>query len=274
MFLDKSYCVGPSEPAVRDITIGEALAEAADEFPDRIALMAGVAEFAGRRQWTYAELYQQSLKVARALLTRFQPGERVAVWAPNIPEWVMMEYGCALSGIILVTVNPSFQSDEVKYVLTQSRSAGIFLLPEFRGNPMFHHLESIRDDCPELREVLRFDEWDAFINSGANPTVALPEVKASDACMIQYTSGTTGFPKGALLHHRGLVNNGAHTADRMGVPADGVYMGYMPLFHTGGCVCSVLGCLAKRASMLLMEIFDPGLALELMETYRAIPCWV
>jgi fatty-acyl-CoA synthase len=100
-------------------------------------------------------------------------------------------------------------------------------------------------------------------------SLALPEVGPTDACMIQYTSGTTGFPKGALLHHRGLVNNGAHTVERMGFPAGGVYLAFMPLFHTGGCVCGVLGCVAKHGTMLLMEMFEPGLALELMEAYGA-----
>ena len=264
-----SYASGPTEPAVRDITIGQALAEVAGEFPDRAALVAGVPDPAGRRQWSYRELYDDSLTVARALRSRFEPGERVAVWAPNIPEWVLMEYGCALAGVILVTVNPSFQSDEVAYVLKQSRSAGIFLLPEFRGNRMLHHLEAVQGDCPELRHVIRFDQWPAFMASGSDASIGLPEVSPDDACMIQYTSGTTGFPKGALLHHRGLVNNGAHTADRMGLGEGGTYMGYMPLFHTAGCVLAVLGALGKRSTLVLAEMFEPGLILELMETYKA-----
>jgi len=252
------------------MTIGQALAEAAAECPGQVGLVAGVADPAERQEWTYAELYQQAQAVAQALLVRFEPGERIAVWAPNIPEWVLMEYGCALAGMILVTVNPSFQADEVAYVLKQSRSAGIFLMTEFRGNPMLRHLESVRDECPELREAVLFDQdWSRFIEEGAGSTRELPEVKASDPCMIQYTSGTTGFPKGALLHHRGLLNNGAHTADRMKVPEYGAYLGYMPLFHTGGCVLVVLGGLAKRCRLVLMEAYEPGLVLELTETYRA-----
>ena len=269
MTLIESHAVGPHEPAVRDITIGQALAEVAAECPQRLGLVAGVADPAERRQWTYAELYAQSLTVARALRARFESGERVAVWAPNIPEWILMEYGCALAGVIMVTVNPSFQSDEIAYVLKQSRSAGIFVLPEFRGNRMMRHLEAVQDDCPELREVIRFDEWEAFMESGVDESIKLPEGLPDDPCMIQYTSGTTGFPKGAMLYHRGLVNNGAHTADRMGVTEGGTFMGYMPLFHTGGCVCVALGTLAKRATLVLAEIFEPGLVLELMETYRA-----
>jgi fatty-acyl-CoA synthase len=269
MSLSMSHATGPAEPAVRDITIGQALAEVAAEHPDRIALLSGDHDPASRRHWTYAELQQQSLAVAQVLLKRFEPGERVAVWAPNIPEWILMEYGCALAGIILVTVNPSYQADELAYVLKQSGCAGLFLVPEYRGNRMLHHLEAVQADCQALREVIRFDEWAGFMASATEDATALPEISPSDACMIQYTSGTTGFPKGALLHHRGLVNNGAHTQDRMKLSEGGVVMGIMPLFHTGGCVLAVLGTLAKKSTLVLVETFEPGLVLQLMETYRA-----
>ena len=268
MTLDQSCAKGPVRPAVRNITIGDALREAAAASPDRTALIQGVADSGARRQWHYKELLEEAERVARALLTHFEPGERVAVWAPNIPEWVLMEYGCALAGVILVTVNPSYQAEELAYVLNQSRAAGVFLLPEFRGNPMAKHLDAIRGDCTELREVVYFSEWDAFLGSGLRERV-LPAVSATDACMIQYTSGTTGFPKGALLHHRGLVNNGAHTAAIMGLRDAGVYMGIMPLFHTAGCVLAVLGAVSTKATLVLVEQFEPGLVLELMETYGA-----
>lgn len=265
----QSYAVGPDAPAVRDITIGEALAEAARSAPDQPALTVGSPDPAARRTWTYAQMYDEARSVARALLQRFEPGERVAVWAPNIPQWVLLEYGCAMAGVILVTVNPSYQASEVAYVLGQSRSAGIFVLPEFRGNRMLEHVRAIQGECPELREVIPLDGWEAFLASGADDSTALPEVRPGDACMIQYTSGTTGFPKGALLHHRGLVNNGAHTADRAGIEPGGAHMGYMPLFHTSGCVLAVLGALSARARLVLVEMFEPGLVLELIETYRA-----
>lgn len=268
MPLDQSCTEGPSEPAVRNITIGDALREAATANPDRIALIQGVPDPAVRRRWRYDELLGETERVARALLAHFEPGERVAVWAPNIPEWVMMEYGCALAGVILVTVNPSYQAEELAYVLNQSRAAGVFLLPEFRGNPMASHLDAVREDCVNLREVVYFTEWEAFLDKGL-PETTLPAVSASDACMIQYTSGTTGFPKGALLHHRGLVNNGAHTTAIMGLSDGGVYMGIMPLFHTAGCVLAVLGAVSTKATLVLVEQFEPGLALELMETYGA-----
>ncbi len=236
--------------------------------PDRVALIAGVPDKANRRQWTYAELYAQSLRTARALRTRFEPGERVAIWAHNIPEWIMVEFGAAMAGVILVTVNPGFRSNEVEYVLKQSRSAGIMVVTEFRGNPMLATAQALISRCPELREIIAFDRWDAFLESGDIAKPELPKVRSTDPVMIQYTSGTTGFPKGALLHHRGLVNNGAHTADRAGIPDGAVQVTTMPLFHTGGCVCCVLGALARRATQVLVEAFEPGLVLELMDTYR------
>lgn len=120
MVLTVSHAVGPSEPEVRAITLGALLAWAATTTPDRVALVAGLPDPAQRRQWTYTELYEASVRTAHALLRRFEPGERMAVWAPNTPEWIMMEFGAALAGLILVTVNPGFRGHEVEYVLNQS----------------------------------------------------------------------------------------------------------------------------------------------------------
>jgi fatty-acyl-CoA synthase len=247
MALTESYAVGPADPPVRDITLGRLLAEGAEAVPDRIALITGIPDPDERRQWTYAELYADAERAAHALRTRFEPGERVAVWAPNIPEWVMLEFGCAMAGIVLVTVNPAFRSHELEYVLNQSRSAGLFVVPEFRGNPMMATAEEVHPNCPDLREIITFDRWDEFIADADEFDGELVEPEPSDAVMIQYTSGTTGFPKGALLHHRGLVNNGAHTAERMGVSEGCVWVTTMPLFHTGGCVCCVIGADVKSA---------------------------
>jgi fatty-acyl-CoA synthase len=267
--LTMSHAAGANEPAVRDITLGDLLQWAAETTPDRIALIAGVPDKANRRQWSYAELYAQALRTARALRTRFEPGERVAIWAYNIPQWIMMEFGAAMAGVILVTVNPGLRSAEVEYVLKQSRSAGVLVVAEFRGNPMLATVQALRPRCPELREIICFDRWEAFLAAGDLAKPELPIVRSTDPVMIQYTSGTTGFPKGALLHHRGLVNNGAHTADRAGIADGAIQITTMPLFHTGGCVCCVLGAVSKRATQILVEAFDPGLVIELIGSYRA-----
>ena len=268
MPLTLSHTRGPTEPPLRDISLGALLAWAAETTPDRLAPIAGVPDPAARRQWTYAELYAQSLRTARALRALFEPGERVAVWAPNLPEWVMLEFGSALAGVVLVTVNPAFRAQELEYVLKQSRSAGVFVIEDFRGNPMHATVQQVAPHCPELRHVIRFDAWQDFLACGDAADIVLPTVKSSDPVMIQYTSGTTGFPKGALLHHRGLANNGAHTAQRMGIRDGAVWITTMPLFHTGGCVCCVLGAVSVRATNVLVEAFEPGLVLELFDTFK------
>ena len=276
MPLTLSHATGPTEPPLRDITLGELLAWAAETTPERIALIAGVPDPAARRQWTYAQLHTQAQRTAKALRARFEPGERVAVWAPNLPEWVMMEFGCALAGLVLVTVNPAFKSHEVEYVLKQSRSAGVFVVDAFRGNPMHSTVQALAGQLPDLRHIVRFEQWAQFLAEAETDLVAngevagltLPPVRSTDPVMIQYTSGTTGFPKGALLHHRGLANNGAHTAERMGVPDGAVWITTMPLFHTGGCVCCVLGAVSRRCTQVLVEAFEPGLVLELFGAYR------
>lgn len=263
-----SCATGAAEP-VRDITLGELLAWAAATTPDRVALIAGTADPAARRQWTYAEFHAQAQRTARALLTRFEPGERVAIWAANVPEWLLLEFGVAIAGLVLVTVNPALKAGEVEFVLKQSRAAGILVMESFRGNPMRATTHAVATRCPALREIISLDEWDAFLASGDGADVTFPAVRASDAVMIQYTSGTTGFPKGALLHHRGLVNNAAQVTARMGVADGDVLLGVMPLFHTGGCVVNMLGSLGNRGTLVLVEAFEPGLVLELTARYRA-----
>src|SRR5947209_16135706 len=136
MALTTSYWPADWSEPVLETTVGQILRAAASATPDATALVAGVPDPAQRRRWTYADLLRDSEAVARALLARFQPGERVAVWWPNLPEYVLLEFGAALAGIVLVTVNPAFRDKELAFVLGQSRSSGLFLVPEFRGNAM------------------------------------------------------------------------------------------------------------------------------------------
>jgi acyl-CoA synthetase (AMP-forming)/AMP-acid ligase II len=211
---------------------------------------------------------EESECAARALLERFSPGDRVAIWANNIPEWVVLELGAGLAGVTIVTVNPALRAEELTHVLRQSRADGIFLVPEYRGLAMAEMLEGSRRELPTLREVVSFVNWQEFCASGS-PTRTLPTVDPGAAAQIQYTSGTTGRPKGATLHHRGIVNNARLCMlDRLG--ADGlVFVSPMPLFHTAGCVMSVLGTIACRGTLVLAPYFDPGLMLELVEAEHA-----
>ncbi len=267
MKLTESYYPADESSPVLETTVGSILREAAADSGDMIALIEGIENPDERRTWTFAELLADSERIARALVHRFAKGERVAVWAPNIAEWVLMEYACGLAGVVLVTVNPSYQPQELKYVLEQSRSAGVFYLPNFRGNNLSDHLDSVLPDLTEMREVVSFDDLDEWV--AATPDgIKLPEVSPDDPVQIQYTSGTTGFPKGAFLHHRGITNNARHFAERLGVEPGGGYVNPMPLFHTGGCVLAVLGSIQGRATLVQMEMFEPGLMLELIETYE------
>src|ERR1700730_5292481 len=152
--LSESYYPADQSEPVLDTTVGGILRDAARAAPDQIALIGGHPDPAMRRRWTYAELLDAAERCARALLGRFAPGERVAVWAPNVPEWEIVEFGAALAGLILVTINPAYKPGELKYVLEQSSAAGIFLLPEFRGNPMAQSLQDVRPDLPQLREAI------------------------------------------------------------------------------------------------------------------------
>lgn len=255
-----------SEP-ILETTVGDALRQAAAIWPDQLALVEGVADPAARRRWIFAALLADGERVARALLARFRPGEHVAVWAPNSPEWLLLEYGAALAGLTLVTVNPAYLAAELTHVLRQSRAVGLFLAPEYRGRSLLAVAAAVRPGLPLLRDVIPLTEWSAFIASG-NPAQALPAVTPDDVAQIQYTSGTTGFPKGALLHHRGLINNARLYARRLGAIPGDVWLNIMPLFHTAGCVMQTLGPLTTGGMQVLPPGFDPGLTLALIEAER------
>jgi acyl-CoA synthetase (AMP-forming)/AMP-acid ligase II len=266
--LSTAYWAADESRQVVDMTVGDLLRAAAADAPGATALVAGTADPGGRRRWTYRELLEESEQAARALLGRFEPGERVAVWANNIPEWVLLELAAALAGITIVTVNPALRAGEVAHVLGQSGSTGVFLVPEYRGTSMRQLVEEVRPSLPALREVVSFADWEEFAASGA-PARQLPEVRPLDPAQVQYTSGTTGMPKGAVLHHRGIVNNARLYTDRVGLPAGSVYVNPMPLFHTAGCVMAVLGVLVVRGTLVLLPEFEPGLMLALAESERA-----
>jgi fatty-acyl-CoA synthase len=266
--LAESYWPADTSEPVLETTVGGVLQAAAKALPDGLAMVAGVPDPAARRRWTYGELLSDSERVARALLGRFRPGERVAVWAPNIPEWILLEFGAGLAGMTLVTVNPAFRPAELKHVLGQSNSAGIFMVPEFRGNPMAQSVEQVRAELPELREAISIDGWEDFLASGS-ATETLPDVSSDDAAQIQYTSGTTGTPKGAILRHRSITNNARFFTSLTGFVEGETYVNPMPLFHTAGCCMGVLGTVQSRTTHIPVVAFEPGLVLELIESYRS-----
>jgi len=268
--LTTSYWPADTTEPVLDTTVGGVLRAAGAADPSALAMVGGLPEPADRRRWTYGELLAEAEQAARALTQRFAPRERVAAWAPNLPEWVILEYAAALAGLVLVTVNPALRPAELAYVLNQSGASGIFLVPEYRS-PMAKFLDEVRPDVPALREVVLFTEWDEFLRTAPPPADAtLPDVQADDIAQIQYTSGTTGFPKGAQLHHRGLTNNARFYSQRIGLRPGEVYVNPMPMFHTSGCGMGVLGVVQSRAVLVPVQAFDPALMLELLETERSV----
>jgi acyl-CoA synthetase (AMP-forming)/AMP-acid ligase II len=268
VLLEASYWPAERTEAVLETTCGGVLRAAAEGAPDVVALVAGVPDPAGRRRISYAELYAEAERVARALLGRFAPGERVAVWAPNSPQWVVLQFGAALAGMTLVTVNPLYRAEELRYVLAQSQVAGVFLVPEVRGVSTVDILAEVRPQLPALRDSVLFTDWAEFCASGS-PTQLLPEVDPGDPAQIQYTSGTTGVPKGAVIHHRGFTNNARHVAAQLQLAAGEVLVNPMPLFHTAGSGCCTLGPMQAQATQVLMPFFDPALLLALIESERS-----
>jgi fatty-acyl-CoA synthase len=267
--LTESYCPAQTDEALHETTVGDVLRQTAARTPDAPALVEADGDGVRQRRWTYAELLADSERLAHALLTRYKPGERIAVWAPNIPEWVIAEFGLALAGLTLVTVNPGYQPRELKYVLEQSGSAGLFLIPEFRGNPMAKIAAEVVAEIPAIRELVDMEDHTALFRE-AGPRGALPEVHPRDPVQIQYTSGTTGFPKGVVLHHHGITNNARHGFARMGMPHGATILVVMPLFHTGGCGMAILGGVQSGCRMILMRQFEPQRANALIESERVI----
>ena len=263
-----SYWAADTTGEIAATTVGSVIRDAAARAPHATALSAWSLGAGERRSWTFAELLRDAERTAQALLARFAPGEHVAVWAPNTPEWVLLELGAGLAGIVLVTVNPACREREVEYVLDQSRSVGLFHVESFRGNPMAESVAHVRPRLPGLREVVPLERWDEFLAS-ADEVRALPEVTPDTPAQIQYTSGTTGSPKGALLHHRGLTNNARLVAERCGLRENDVLANAMPFFHTAGCVLATLGAIQSLAAHAFLPAFDAARMLELLHAERA-----
>lgn len=265
MPLSESYW--PAAPASldRDVTVGQALVTAAGRWPERVALVEGSAAGEPAR-WTYAELLDQAVRTARALLARFAPGDRVAVWSTNRPEWLFLQFGAALADITLVTVNPAYQASELQYVLTKSRACGLFVEPEARSRDLLAVARQVGPFVPSLKETVSFGSWASFL-AEADADRRLPTAAATGPAQVQYTSGTTGFPKGALLAHRGLTLNGRLYAETIGARPGDVWVNPMPLFHTAGCGLVTLGALQTGGTQVLPAGFDAELMLDLFERH-------
>lgn len=265
--LTQSYFPATGGPAPAPTTICEMLRATAAAAPDRPALKELREDGTVGRVWTYKELLHDAERLGRALAARHEPGARVAIYANNIPEWVLLELGCAFAGVILVTVNPAYQKRELQYVLEQSRSEAIYYVEGFRGNQMKEIADAVCDSVPAIKHRIVMSDHDAMFAGEFEGEFRDP--KPTDPAQIQYTSGTTGFPKGALLHHNGLVRNGVDVMTRANVKAGDVYVNHMPLFHTTGCAILVLGGFGIGATMALAPIFDPAVIVQVIAREKA-----
>ena len=261
--LEESYFPAQADEALLATTVGGILRDAAWDAPEALALVEAREDGSTGRRWSFAGLLADAETLAGRLAARFRPGERIAVWAPNTPEWAILEFAAALAGLTLVTANPAYQAGELRYVLEQSRAVGLFLTREHRGNPMMRIAAQVRADLPLIRELIDLDE----VLSLGGETASLPPVRPGDPAQIQYTSGTTGFPKGALLSHQSLTNNARLALGRMGARRGDVYLNVMPLFHTAGCALAVLGAMQWRCGLIILRQFDPAAANALVEEH-------
>lgn len=264
--LQQSYFPAQADDEVLDTTITSILAAAVRDTPRAEALVEANAEGAIGRRWSFRTLAEDVEMLAMSLRSRFEPGERIAIWAPNIPEWVLVEFAAAQAALTLVTANPAYQAKELAFVLGQSRAVGLLLVKEHRGNPMREIARRVCAELASIRDVIDLEDHEALFRAARKDS--FPTVRPGDPAQIQYTSGTTGFPKGAVLSHRGLTNNARLTLNRMGAREGDVYLNFMPMFHTAGCSIAVLGSVQERARLVLARQFDGAKMNGLIESEK------
>ena len=253
--------------AIADLSIGDLLRRAAREAPNELALVEGAEDQEKRRRWSNAQLAEEAELGARALSQLFQAKERVAILAPSVPEWTLAQMSAALAGLILVTINPALRPREIRYILDQSECSGVIVADSYRDQDLCSIVEAERSRLPSIRHVIRLADWTSFMHSSKSGQ-QLPDVRPTDPAMIQYTSGTTGAPKGAMLTHAGIVNAAHFLSERLERIAGDIWLNPLPMFHTGGCVMGTIGSLSSLGTQVIVGNFDPTLVLRLVGEER------
>jgi fatty-acyl-CoA synthase len=265
-----SYSSGPSTTPLLGETIGAALDRIATDHPDRDALV----DVPTGRRWTYAQFVTDVDTLALGLLELgIEKGDRVGLWSPNCPEWTLVQFATAKIGAILVTINPAYRSHELAYVLNQSGCRLLISATEFKSSSYVDMIDSVRGELGGLERTifLGSPQWDSLAERGdSTPTHRLHDCEAQlsfdDPINIQYTSGTTGFPKGATLSHHNILNNGYFVgalcgyteADRVCIP--------VPFYHCFGMVMGNLGAITHGACMVIpAPSFDPAATLRAVQ---------
>ncbi len=263
----ESYAKGETTPPLLEETIGANFERIAGQFPDHEALV----EFSTGRRWTYRELGHTVDEVARGLIASgLEKGDRVGIWAPNCAEWTIAQYATAKIGVILVNVNPSYRTHEFSYAVNQSGMRMLFSASEFKTSNYRAMIAETAADNPGLERVvyLDTDDWQDLIAAGSSqPADAvrrrMDELSNTDAINIQYTSGTTGYPKGATLSHRNILNNGYFTTELIDLTDAGRLVIPVPFYHCFGMVMANLGCTSHGATMVIPAPgFEPEITLR------------
>ncbi len=269
-----SYAQGPSGPPLLDETIGANLERIAAAFGEHDALV----DCATGRRWTYTEFNADVDRLARGLIgAGLVRGDRLGIWAPNRAEWTFVQYATAKLGIVLVTINPSYRTHELSYALRQSGCRMVISAPSFKSSDYRSMLGEVGPDCPELEQVVFLDgeDWDTLVVGGDQiPARQLAEIGGAldpgDPINIQYTSGTTGYPKGATLSHRNILNNGYFVTETIGFTEADRLVIPVPFYHCFGMVMGNLGCTSHGAAMIIpSQGFAPEAALRAVQDERA-----
>jgi fatty-acyl-CoA synthase len=276
MTLDDDLAIdsGPTTAPLLDDTIGANLARTVATHGHREAL---IARHQGIR-WTYAEFGDRVRSLACGLLgLQLERGDRVGLWSPNYAEWTLLQYATAEIGVVLVNINPAYRTHELAYALNQSGCRMVFAAPSFKTSDYVDMIEHVRPDCPALERAVFFwdDDWDELLAGSPQIDDAARASRAAqlapdDPINIQYTSGTTGFPKGATLSHRNILNNGYFVTELQRFTADDRLCIPVPFYHCFGMVMGNLGCTTHGSTMVIpADAFD---AQHVLETVQAERC--
>jgi fatty-acyl-CoA synthase len=262
-----SYAIGDSEPRLLQETIGANFERTVQTHADREALV----EVASGRRWTWSELDRDVDDLARGLVAAgLRQGDRLGVWAPNCAEWTITQYATAKIGVILVNVNPAYRTHEFTYAVNQSGLRMLIAASSFKTSDYRAMVDEALEQCPALERVvyLATDDWATLIEEGrGQPAHAVAErlaaTRPEDPINIQYTSGTTGYPKGATLSHLNTLNNGYVTTELIRFTAEDRLCIPVPFYHCFGMVMGNLGCSTHGATMVIPAPgFDPELTLR------------
>ncbi|MES4902899.1 MULTISPECIES: AMP-binding protein [unclassified Streptomyces] len=268
-----SYASGAGEVPLLGDTIGANLARAIERFADREALV----DLPSGRRWTYTEFGRAVEEVALGLMAKgVGKGDRVGIWAVNCAEWVLVQYATARIGAIMVNINPASRVHELTFVLRQAGVSVLISSTEHKTSDYRRMVEQVRSECPALRDVIYIGDrtWDGLVRAGADVSrERLMEREARLTCddpvNIQYTSGTTGFPKGATLSHHNILNNGYSVGEALGYTDQDRVCLPVPFSHCFGMVTGNLGATSHGACIVIpAPTFDPAATLRAVEQER------